>query len=516
MDSRRLCRGLLLLVCLSFAACEPVVQETEDALRDEAVEMAVPRIVLLISLDTLRADHLSLYGYERNTSPFLEVLATESVVFDDASSPAPWTLPSHASMLTGLYPRRHGVMTWTNALADEIPTLVDWLKPLGYQTGSIVGAPWLRPETHKVTRGFDRHLFIETAPDRRNPNRWASDTALEWLREADGERIFLFVHYFDTHLDYASEPAYERLFVEPYDGPADGTGWQVLRANLPEDYVKFCSEHFDVTKCRFGSPQKPRMIDENLERVSLDDEDVRHLENLYDAGIRQLDTELGRFVSKLRSEGFLDETLLIITSDHGEEFRDHGRLDHFIAMYQESLRVPLLIRGPGLPAGVRIGAPVSLVDLAPTILAQTGNTARAETEGLDLTPLWSPPDAETRDAAEAHKPFDERFLYGEAGGGLTLAAIAGGDFFRVYRSVRRGPHKLITESHSDQAELYDLTHDPGERNNLADQRPEILEELSAELERRSRLYGNAENSENRFELDEASKEQLRDLGYLVP
>jgi arylsulfatase A-like enzyme len=189
---------------------------------------------------------------------------------------------------------------------------------------------------------------------------------------------------------------------------------------------------------------------------------------------------------------------------------DHGRLDHFIAMYQESLRVPLIVSGPGIPAGRRISAPVSLIDLVPTILARVGATQDVDVEGLDLAPLWGDPDEATV------SEFDERFLYGEAGGGLTLAGIAGSEFFRVYRSVRRGRYKLIAHSLSDEPEFYDLANDPNERENLAASRPAEFEELLVEYERRLQLGADEKNSENKFELDEAAADRLRELGYLIP
>jgi len=507
-------RTSILSLCLLSLHCSPEATPVAPAPTSpghmEATDTPRARIVLLVSIDTLRADHLGLYGYERNTSPVLDLLATEGVVFEDVSSPSPWTLPAHASMMTGSYPRRHGVMTWSNPLSPGIPTLADWLGEHGFRTGAIVGSEWLGRETFGITRAFDRYSAKDTPAGHRASNRWASDTALDWIRESGEERIFVFLHYFDVHADYVSGPYFEGLFTESYDGPADGTAWQLLRANLPDAYVTFCSEQFEERMCRFGSPENERVIGENLERPELDAADVRHLEGLYDAGIRQLDTELGRLLSILRHEGFLDETLLLVTSDHGEEFREHGRLDHFLAMYQESVRVPLILLGPGVPAGLRIDAPVSLIDIAPTLLSLVGASVPSDAEGLDLSALWGD------EAVSASGRFSQRFLYGEAGGGLTLASLTQGRFFPIYRSVRRGRYKLIRSSLSEQPELFDLEADPAEQSNLAETAPDILRELSSELDRRLQLGADPKNSDSRAGLDAATIESLRALGYLVP
>ena len=244
--------GLAASGALALAGCgtdardsEPASAEPPMPSKPSASRGGPPRIVILVSIDTLRADHLGVYGYERPTSPFLELMAQEGVVFEDASAPSPFTLPSHASMFTGLFPRGHRVMT-AGKLPPELPTLASLLAKRGYHTAAVVNSHWLRQENYGVTRDFDDYLWVEEDEGRRAPSTWVTDQALEWLRRVGDGRLFLFVHYFDVHADYASEPRWEELFVTPYDGEIDGTAQQlhISEAQGAEGLLAWCEETF--------------------------------------------------------------------------------------------------------------------------------------------------------------------------------------------------------------------------------------------------------------------------------
>jgi arylsulfatase A-like enzyme len=476
----------------------------QDASETEAQRGPRPEIILLISVDTLRADHLGLYGHHRPTSPVLDAFAAEGTVFEDANSPSPWTLPAHASMLTGLFPKKHRVLTFDTALPAEIPTLAGILAGAGYHTAAVVNSAWLKKERYGITRDFERYLFVDDTQERRAPNSWVTDQAMTWLREPGARPLFLFVHYYDVHSDYTSLPEYERLFVGPYSGEADGTGWQLARASFEDDYLEMCHRNYDPKKCRIGNEEKYLAVDRSVGKIFFDEDDLRHIEELYDAGIRQLDNELGRFFSLLASEDFLDKALVVITSDHGEEFMDHGRMDHFLTMYQEVLRVPLILHGPGVPKGLRIEDPVSLVDLAPTLLALAGVESDEPSDGVDLSPLLtgsSPPTL-------ANRP-----LYGEASGGLTYDIMMEG-IFPVYRSLRRDNYKLIHDSKSQSFALYDLHADPGEERDISSLEPALKAKLISEMQQRYGDFSAEPAPENRVELDREELERLRALGYV--
>lgn len=205
----------------------------------------------------------------------------------------------------------------------------------------------------------------------------------------------------------------------------------------------------------------------------------------------------------------MDKALLVVTADHGEQFLEHGGVEHFLWTWQEILHVPLLIHGPGVPAGVRVDAPVSSVDIVPTLLGFAGvPLPRSGLDGRDLRPLWG------KDGASAAGPFRERFLYGEASGGLSYASTMPG-VYPIYRSVRRGRYKLIEEippSGGERKSLYDLESDPDERVDVSTAHPETEAALAAEMKRR--YAGAATAKGNAVELKREDRERLRALGYL--
>jgi len=412
------------------------------------------RNVILISIDTLRADHLGSHGHDRPTSPNLDAFAAAGIVFEDASATSPWTLPSHASLLTGRYPTGHGVWTEDHRLGDDVPVLAAVMSESGFDTAAIVNTLFLGPR-FGIARGFAHFDVIESDQSRQGAAKRITDRAIERLDGRRDERNFLFVHYYDVHSDYLSLPRYEQLFA-PEPGRFTGRTIQLLLAIRGD--------------------------------VPIGAADADRLARLYDGGIRQLDDELGRFFGWLREHAWLEDTLVIVTSDHGEEFLEHGGLLHGSTHYQEVLHIPLMFGGAGIPAGRRIRTPVSLVDVAPTILSILGIPAPPGIDGADLRPLWSEP----RELAA------ERLLFAEAGS-------------RELRSVRSGRIKLITDMPAGRSELYDLAIDPAETRNLAAERPELVDALAAEI---SDLAASAREPQLAPELDDDEKERLKALGYL--
>lgn len=457
--------------------------------------------MLLVSIDTLRADHLGFYGYERFTSPVLDTLAIEGVVFEDVSSTASWTLPSHVSMLTGLFPREHGASSYSSGLPEGVPTLAGMLSGAGWDTAAVVNVEWLKRESFFATRDFGQYLWAPASLSRRTANSWVTDQALEWIEAMGDAPLFVFAHYYDLHSDYAAEDAYERLFVSPYEGPFTGSGSQLKLQAIPDGYLDACRKDFDPDRCKFGDVL---VLDDSAQKLEMGPADVKRLEELYDSQIRQLDSELARLFTALRRSGLLEQTLLIITSDHGEEFMERGGVEHSYTAYQEVVRVPLLIRGPDMPAGLRVAAPVSLVDLAPTILAQTGIDSDAPMQGLDLSPLWKDGD----DSA-----FRERHLFIEAPGGASQNVLAG-EWFPVWYGVRQGRYKLVYEQLSESHALYDLLEDPGEERDVSQGEPEMAGALLDVL--LARISGSEDGQVDGVEvqLDDEAIERLRALGYV--
>jgi arylsulfatase A-like enzyme len=416
-----------------------------------------PRSVILISIDTLRADHLGCYGHPLPTSPNLDAFAAQGTLFDDAYAPSPWTLPSHVSLLTGLYPTRHGVRTTDRRLADAIPSLATLLAQQGFETGAIVNGVIMRRQ-FGLAQGFGTYEMVPSDQSRTGAGSRVTDAALRWLGDRLGRRVFLFLHYYDVHSDYRSLARYERMFAP---GPS-----------------RFDGSTAQLADVRGG-------------RLPIDEEGAAHVARLYDAGIRQLDEELGRLFSRLRETGWLDDSAIVVTSDHGEEFLEHGGVLHGHTHYQELMRIPLILWGPTIPVGARILTPVSLVDVVPTLLALLGMAPHPGLDGVDLRALWKAPGA----------PPGARWLFAAGGPGRTGDTI---------RSVREGRHKLVLDKRSGRRELYDLIADAHERNNLAGMRPEVETRLSRELSRVVRSEGDAPYAPA---IPGEVREQLQQLGY---
>ncbi len=419
-----------------------------------------PRLVVLVSIDTLRADHLGLYGYERPTSPSLDGLALESAVFEDATSSSPWTLPAHATLLTGLYPSRHGLTSHARYLSSDLETLAQLFSQAGYRTAAVVNSHNLGPE-FGLDRGFQQYSYVEESVEQREPSSEITDQGLEWIEGAGKSPLFLFLHYYDVHSDYASLPRYESEFLRPYEGIADGSTAQ-------------------LAAYREG-------------QVSLSPADAPNLIDRYDAGIRQMDAEIGRILDFLRERGFWEDTLFVVTSDHGEEFFEHGGVLHGQTQYQEVLRVPLVVKGPGIPHGRRVPTPVSLVDIAPTLLERAGIAVPEGLDGVDVAPLWSEGDPE----------LEARYLFSEADHNNVEHDIT--------RSVRYKSFKLHFNRLSREYRFFDLARDPAEQADVSADERRVFAALS---ERLDRFMANEKVEAPVRSLSEEEIEKLRSLGYL--
>jgi arylsulfatase A-like enzyme len=424
-----------------------------------------PRNLLLISLDTLRADHLGCYGYPRPTSPFLDRLASQGVLFEQAWATSPWTLPSHASLFTGLYPSQHGVMTEERALPADLPTLAESLRERGFATAGFVSGIFLGAR-FGLGRGFDRYVSIPTRPESGGTATSLSSTArvsaggLEWLASQSTRPFFLFLHYFDVHSDYRPEPRFAALFEKPYRGVVDGSTRQLMA------YLR--------GQIAFGEEDRQRLVD------------------LYDAEVRQLDQGLEELFARLDERGALEDTVVVLTADHGEELLDHGGVFHGRTQYQEMLHVPMILMGPGIPRGRRSQQPVSLVDLAPTLLGLFGVEAPPSLPGRDLSPLWK----------QGEAGWPERDLFAEANDTNGRRS--------PLRAVRQGAWKLVQHA-SGERELFELGEDPLERTNRADVEPAQAAKLATQL---TTELGSVREAPELPKLTPDTRRQLEALGYV--
>ena len=394
------------------------------------------RHIVLISIDTCRADYLSCYGYPRQTTPHIDAFAGHATRFEYVLSPVPQTLPAHSSMLTGTIPPFHGVHKNIGyQLASSSETLAEILKQNGFHTAAIVSS-FVLDKNFGMAQGFDIYddQFREVHHNEHGNERKGYETtqvALEWLDQIDAERkSFLFLHYYDPHDEY--------IPPEP-----------------------FASEYAD---------------------------------NPYAGEIAFTDHCIGQVIDKLKELELYDSTLLIITGDHGEMLGEHGELEHTYFIYESAIKVPLLVKLPGQKKGATVTQPVGLVDLVPTLCSLLDIDRPARVQGHDIVPLLY------GDIPEGY----ERFIYSES---VTPTRFGASSLM----SISTGRWKYIQ---APRAELYDISADPGEENNLIEKEPHrarILEDrLLQVLEQSVRR-----DPDSRIQLDAESIKRLESLGYVA-
>ncbi len=373
--------------------------------------------VVLISFDTVRADHLGTYGYERKTSPNVDALAAKSVVFERAISQAPWTLPAHGSMLSGLYPSRLGVLRYpaTRALPDKNPVLPEVFRAAGYATAGFTGGGFVSDHY-----GFDRGFDVYSSKGRRFEHNL--DDTIDWLEQHKQKPFFLFVHGYDAHRPYYSKSA-DKLVVG-------------LPADAEPDQNRFCL-----------GDDRSKPDPDRLERV------VRY----YDASIHHGDRAIGVFLKTLEKMNLMQDTVILLTSDHGEEFFEHGNCDHVRFVYDESVHVPYMLYVPSLAGSTRRvdGLVPASISVARTLLDVVG--LEHAMPGVTLLPLLT-----TRG-----KGFP--VVYSEA----DSAAGSLGSRGRTSAITKPGI-KLVSYDDEGTDEAYDLETDPGELEPLPERNSAYL------------------------------------------
>ncbi len=436
--------------------------------------------VILISLDTLRADHLGCYGYGRPLSPAIDALAADCAAFLRTYAPAPWTLTSHVSIMTGLLAPSHGVLSSEQKMSPDLTTLAEILAGRGYLTWAITGGGFLNAK-FGLAKGFDFYSESEGDIDNTNSAELVARAALGWLDGHANRPFFLFLHTYQIHPPYRPPAPYNREYLDRDARWTDLNIREYLGGN-----------------CAVFRP--------------LPDAERRNAVALYDGEIRYTDEALiGPLVAKLKSLGLYDRTLLILLSDHGEEFYEHGSWMHTNQLYEESLRVPLIIKLPGShPRGLRYPGVVSLVDVFPTVLEELGlKRATGAVDGRSLLPILR-----EREAADRPAWAD---LVGNMGGTHNSAksCVVEGEWKAIWNAPYTAddlafltfPPRAVPP-----VELYNLAHDPGEKTSLTDRRPDIVRRLAA---LRERYLAPAKKGRSvRADLDEELKARLRALGYI--
>jgi arylsulfatase A-like enzyme len=405
--------------------------------------------VLLLVMDTARADRCSLYGHWRETTPCLARLAEESIVFEDAWTPAPWTVPAHGALFTGRPPWEIGLLSRDAPIvAKGTPMLASLLSGAGRATLCVTANPWITKDFGLVT-GFDEVVATyERGVSGRTPENHMR--ALQWMRErrAAKKPFFAFVNDMDPHAPYAPEGEFASKFV-------------------PSDLA------FEkVQEGRAMTSQRGFALSLGFE--PLDPEFRRAIGALYDGEMGALDAEIGHLVESMRAEGLLDDTLVVVVGDHGEGLADHGWIEHSFRVDREVLRVPLLVRLPGgARGGTRVREVVELQDVFTTVLEACGVPAPPEVKARSLL-------APAAGRVAVAQGVATRELREAAAMGTSQDAVK--PLNRLRGSAFDGRLHLVTEEGGG-PRLFDVTADPGEQRDLAPERPADVQRLSGALPR---------------------------------
>lgn len=426
--------------------------------------------VIIISIDTLRASDVSAYGYRRDTTPNLDRFASEAIVCHDAVCNSNNTLISHASMLTSLYPSVHGAVVGT-PMRESATTLAEMLAEHGYRNGFFAAhGDWLT-ERYGFGRAIDdfRTGYVK-APQ---INAWVD----EWLDSELTAPFFLFAHYYDAHSDFMGEgelpynapEGFRGRYTADYDG--DFTGCDEAKDQCASLYLKVLSD----------------------ERIQLSETDRAYIRGLYDEEVRYTDAKVGELLDRLREDGWYDRAIIVITSDHGEEFQEHGRFLHE-SVQEVVARIPLFIRMPGGSPRGSIESMVESVDIVPTILDALGLEIPDRLQGESLLPIL-----------EGSEPVTE---------------------FAIIQSVAMRTSKWkIMQSGDGNRVLYDIENDPGETRDVIAEHPDVVARFEQALadwmadypEMAAHYQGRVDPGEREsIEIDAAERARLEALGYTVP
>ncbi len=438
--------------------------------------------LVVISLDTVRRDHLGVYGYDRPTSPFLDRFAERAAVFDWAFTQDTNTNPAHATVFTGLYPHQHGNEVNGHLLAGEHLTLAEHLAAEGYLTGAFLGGAPMKAEASRLDQGFER--YDDDFEGRRRDGRTTVERALDWLAEAGAaeagetsQPFFLFAHFWDAHGPYEPDP--EEL--EPFDSPPSG----VVLERIPP-YQQLVQDGVEVR-------------------------DLQHYVDRYDALIRRVDRLAERLIDSVP-----ENTLIIVMADHGESLDErYHKLDHGAQVVDEQIRIPLLVAGPRVEPG-RYQQFVSLVDLFPTVLELLGLTepgmdlsGKSLAPGLQAGGTGGASGASPGDAAEVET------IFAAARSDDARVADRGYELQRLRRvwGARDERWKLVVYPgvNGDLYELFDLENDPGELTNVFDDNRRTARNLLRAIEA---WHPDHRRSVGTLEVSDALREQLRSLGYV--
>lgn len=419
----------------AIAWSNPVIYRTR--------EKGIP--VILISLDALRPDHLHCYGYNRETSPYLDALAQESVLFENAISQSHWTLPAHMSLMTSLYPSTHKVYIERELEKSKI-TLPQLLRKNGFKCFGFATHTRLRPE-YGFARGFDSYIYEEyDFHEKRATADKVTSRAMNFATEHEDRDIFIFLHYFDIHSPYMPPGRYATLFDTTYTG--DITGRDFRSFTKPVDNI-------------FADP-----------RNEISERDLAHMVALYDGEVAHIDYYVGMLLNHLKAEGMYENALIMVTSDHGEELWEHRSIGHN-TLYDEVIRVPLIIKLPEEMECRRIKDVIQSIDIFPTVLDILGILS-SHNQGRSLLPL-------IENTKEWHSEvYSERLSsWNRNEYGIAVRT----NKYKYIYTTRFDTHDFTSfQKHDEIKELYNIDADPRETENIIHTEEEVAEHFQEKVD----------------------------------
>lgn len=445
--------GFLLGVAMLICGCR-------DSVDSSTKIPSAPHPIIILDIDTLRADHLSCYGYERDTSPNIDALSRESVLFEWAFGPAPNTLPSQTTILSSLHPTVHGAFSEEDRVPEEVTTLAEVLNDAGFRTAAFTDGGFMS-KMFGLSQGFELY------DGRRGGLERTGDKILQWVRQHAQENFLLLVHTYDVHAPYDPPEPFKSRYTDGLEAPTPG-------------FEPTIEKLLEVRKSHFTPNPTP-----------LPPNDLAFSVARYDGGIRYVDNWIGIFVDELKTLGLLDRATLVVLSDHGEEFQEHGSVGHE-KIYSTVTHIPMIFRFPGGNVRQRIDKVVSAVDVMPTLLDVAGVAPPPSVQGRSLVPLMQ---------GTAQGPY---LAFGES------------NYFGKRRFIAFGDHRLLYTEKKSRSELYHFRRDPHELDNLVEQDAATATRLrDALLSWRQKIEASSpEKAAETNELDPEIRQQLKALGYI--
>ncbi len=480
----------------------------ELARADSGLDAGPPQGVILVWADTLRRDHLGVYGYGRPTSPRIDRLAREGALFGDCVGQATWTKVATPALLTSLYPSSHGVRDFSDRLPASAATMAEVYRDAGYATLSMSSIMFTGKFTN-LHRGFEEVHEDTSLPDRESSKtaRIYVDRLLPWLEAHRDVPFFVFLHVSDPHDPYRPPPPYDTLWADPAKREEHERQNKEVRKFVSAPLLK-----------AFGMPTRAELVKAGFDA----DAYVGYDRDWYDGSIRAMDAEIGRLVERLRAFGLDGKTLLVFTGDHGEEFLEHGRTFHGQSVYGELDTLPLILWGPGHVApGVVVDRTVETIDIMPTLLEISRLKVPAQAQGRSFRSLLTsgrrgePGDARADAAGWTDRPaITEKALTTEPVGAPppqdteSTSIVAGG--WKLIHNTKRPEGK-------PEFELYDHAKDLLDRSDVAAAHPEVVQDLAKKLESWRKMAAAARlkpDADAAKTLSKEELERLRSLGYI--